>query len=44
MYKDRVQLTRMWVVKPAGVEKFGKNLEDHANWMKATHHKEVEKN
>tara|TARA_Y100001968_G_C19225374_1_gene651801 strand:- start:153 stop:512 length:360 start_codon:yes stop_codon:yes gene_type:complete len=43
MYKDKVQLTRMWVVKPAGVEKFGKNLEDHANWMKETHHKEGEK-
>ena len=33
----------MWAVKPAGVEKFGKNLEDHPNWMKDTHHKEGEK-
>ena len=43
MFKGKTQLTRIWTVKPDGVEKMKENAESHTNWMKETHYKEGEK-
>ena len=43
MYKGKTQLTRIWTVKPGGVEKMKENADSHTKWMKETHHKEGQK-
>ena len=43
MYNGKVQLTRIWSIKPEAVEMMEKNVEDHAEWMQKTHFREGEK-
>ena len=43
MYNGKVQLTRIWSIKPEAVEMMEKNVEDHTEWMQKTHFREGEK-